>query len=73
MARRDRIFTDKPITLQVNDLVLEYLEDLAKTGIYGNTYPEAAEIVLRHGIRQLIDSGTLKVKDRPLPKEGEDS
>lgn len=71
MAKRERFFPDKTITVQVNELELEYLEDLAKTGLYGNTYAEAAEIVFRHGLNQLIGSGALKIKDRPLPKEDE--
>lgn len=71
MAKRDRFFPDKPITLQVNERVLEYLEDLAKTGLYGNTYPAAAETVLRHGLKYLIETGALKAKDHPLPKEDE--
>jgi len=72
MAKRDKFFQDRTITVEVNDLVLEYLEDLAKTGLYGNTYPQAAEMVLRHGLKSLIDSGIIKIKDRPLPKEGDD-
>jgi hypothetical protein len=71
MAKRERIFPDRSITLQVNDVVLEYLEDLAKTGVYGNTYPQAAEIVLRHGLQQLIATGALKVKSATIPKDGE--
>lgn len=69
MAKRERFYADKPLTIQVNDVVLEYLEDLAKTGIYGNTYQQAAEIVFRHGLRSLIEAGTVKPKDRPLPRE----
>lgn len=66
MAKRDKFHVDKPLTLQVNDVVLEYLEDLAKTGLYGNTHQQAAEIVLRHGLKQLIGDGVLTIKDRPL-------
>lgn len=72
MAKRERFFPDKPITIQVNDIGLEYLEDLAKTGLFGNTCPESAEMVFRYGLQRLIDEGKLKVKDRPLPKDGED-
>lgn len=69
MAKRERFFQDKPLTITVNDVALEYLEDLAKTGLYGNAYPEAAEMVFRHGLRSLIETGVLKVKDHPLEKE----
>jgi hypothetical protein len=69
MAKRDRFYPDRSITLEVNDTLLEYLEDLAKTGLYGNTYPQAAEIVMRHGLRQLIDAGVLKIKERPFKDE----
>jgi hypothetical protein len=69
MAKRERLFPDKTVTIQANDLVLEYLEDLAKTGLYGNTHEQVAEIVFRQGLQRLIESGALKVKDRPFPKE----
>jgi hypothetical protein len=71
MAKRERFFPDKQVTIQVNEVVLEYLEDLAKTGVYGNTYPEAAEAVFRHGLKNLIESGILKSKERPF-KDGEE-
>jgi hypothetical protein len=72
MAKRERFFQDKPITIQVNDIALEYLEDLGKTGLFGNTYQASAEMVFRHGLQQLIEAGKLKIKDRPLPKDGDD-
>jgi len=72
MAKRQPFFPDKTVTLQVNDVVLAYLEDLAKTGLYGNTHDQVAEIVLRLGLRQLIDSGALKLKEQTIPRiEGE--
>lgn len=69
MAKRDKLFTDRAITIQVNDLQVEYLEDLAKTGLYGNNHQAAAEIVFRHGLGQLIETGKLKVKEHPFQKD----
>jgi hypothetical protein len=69
MAKRERLFTNRSVTIEINDVALEYLEDLGKTGLYGNTYEQAAEIVFRVGLKHLIDSEVLKVKDRPLQKE----
>lgn len=69
MAKRDRFFKDTPVTIQVNDRVLEYLEDLAKTGLYGNTYPEAAKIVFSHGLKSLIETGAVTLKQHALPRE----
>jgi hypothetical protein len=60
MARRERFFKDKDLKLVVNDRVLEYLEELAKSGLYGNTHAEAAELLLRQGINQLIEAGKLE-------------
>lgn len=72
MAKRDRFFPDKSITLKVNERLLEYLEDLGKTGLFGNTYGEAAEIVFRQGLENLIKAGSLKLKEHPLPKDEEE-
>jgi hypothetical protein len=69
MAKVQRFFDDRDVTLKVNDTIYEYLEDLGKTGLYGNTHGQAAEIVLRIGLKQLIDSGQLKPKEHQLARE----
>lgn len=68
MAKRDRFFEDESITIKVNERVLEYLEELAKTGLYGNGYSQTAEMALRHGLKELLAAESIKVESRPLPK-----
>lgn len=69
MAKRERLFDDKDVTVSVNERVLEYLEDLTRTGLYGNTYAEALKIVFAIGLKNLIDAGSLKAKDAALPRD----
>jgi hypothetical protein len=71
MAKREALFTKRDITIEVNDAVMEYLEDLAKSGLYGNTHAHVAEIVLSLGLKQLIDSGALTLKAHPFLKDGD--
>jgi len=69
MAKRDRFYADKTLTITVNDVSLEYLEDLGRTGLYGNTYNESAALVFQYGLNKLIESGTLKIKDKQFPRD----
>lgn len=71
MANRERFYDDESITIKVNQRVLGYLEDLAKTGLYGNAYPQTAEVALRVGLKQLLADEGIKVESHPLPKEKE--
>lgn len=69
MAKRKQLFPDKDLTLEVNDVVLEYLEDLAQTGLYGNSHEEAANIILRRGLTDLVESGKLQLKKQTFPRD----
>lgn len=69
MAKRKPLFADRDLTLRVNDLVLSYLEDLAQTGLYGNSHDDAADIVFRYGLSQLIETGKLQSKKQTFPRD----
>jgi hypothetical protein len=72
MAKRPPIFPNREVTVTVNDGVIGYLEDLARTGLYGNTHDEVATIVLRVGLKHLIDAGALKPKEFGFSQEEKD-
>lgn len=71
MAKQERLFDDKAVTVTVNERVLEYFDELARSGLYGNDYGSVAAVMIRLGISQLIESGAIKKIDRTLPKHTE--
>lgn len=53
-----------PVTISTTPPVVQYLEALVTTGLYGKTTPEAAERLISQRIEQLIREGTLKPQRR---------
>lgn len=53
------------LTVTLNPEILEYLDDVAKTGLYGKTRPEVAKSLISREIERLIRENiiTLNVKD----------
>ena len=50
---------EKPVSLNLNVVLLKYLDDLIRTGLYGNGYTHAVEMLVRERIQQLIDNSTI--------------
>ena len=71
MGKRKALFEEEQLTLFVNGPVLSYLEDLARTGLYGNDHGQIAVVVLRHGFQHLIETGVLKPREWALPRPDE--
>jgi hypothetical protein len=62
----------KPVSFKPNYVLLEYLDELIRTGLYGSTHTQAVEELLRQRIGQLIAEGELKKRAGNLlddPKE----
>ena len=57
---------DKPVSLVLNVVLLEYLDDLVRTGLYGNSYTAAVEALVRERVQQLIDDSTIDRRKGPL-------
>ena len=55
----NRIKTGKPVALQLNYVLREYLDDLIRSGLYGNAHTSAAEQLIRERIETLIRDGRL--------------
>ena len=57
----NRIATGKkPVSFKPNVVLLEYLDDLIRTGLYGSTHTHAVEALLRERLKQLIDDSVLE-------------
>ena len=59
MPRKKNDLETIPLQLSTNPMVVSYLNDLVKSGLYGKNIHEAAEQLVRIAIRDLIDSGKL--------------
>ena len=62
---------DKPISLNLNVAMMKYLRTLIRTGLYGPSYPQAVEELLRQRITQLIEADKLKILDEELTADSE--
>lgn len=60
MGRKGNLVPSEPLPLTSNAIVISYLEDLVRTGLYGATVTAAAEEIIRAEIKRLIDAGKLK-------------
>ena len=59
MPRKKNDLETVLLQLSTNPMVIMYLNDLVKSGLYGKNTHEAAEQLVRIAIRDLIDSGKL--------------
>jgi hypothetical protein len=64
MPRKKNQVQTVPVTISTTPPVVQYLEALVTTGLYGKTTPEAAERLISQRIEQLIREGTLKPQRR---------
>lgn len=64
MARKKNQVETVPVTISTTPPVVQYLEALVATGLYGKTTPEAAERLITQRIEQLIREGALKGPSR---------
>lgn len=62
MAREPNPLPSEQLRITTTRRVLEYLDELVQTGLYGRSRPEAAERLLIRSLQTLIDNGTLKKK-----------
>jgi hypothetical protein len=60
MARRKNQVETVPVTISTTPPIVQYLEALVTTGLYGKTTPEAAERLIAQRIEQLIQDGSLR-------------
>ena len=61
MARKKNQVETVSVTISTTPPIVQYLEGLVLTGLYGKTTPEAAERLIAQRIEQLINQGALKV------------
>ena len=75
MARPNNVGPSVEIRVSVLPIVREWLNELAKLGIYGKSYTEVAEHFVRQGVeRHLGEAGFLREpppKPAQLPKGSE--
>ena len=60
MARKPNAIPTVSVKLSTTPQVQEYLEQLAKTGLYGKTATEAAERLVAERVRELLRDGFLR-------------
>lgn len=60
MPRKKNQLTTVSITLSTTEPVIDYLEALVQSGLYGKNPAEAAERLIAIGIEDLIERGKLK-------------
>jgi hypothetical protein len=65
MARVPNTLRTVVVKLSTTGLIVEYLEDLVKTGFYGKNSTEAAERLLAATLNKLV-------RDGELPRRGPD-
>ncbi len=62
MPRKKNDLKTVPLQLSTNPIVVSYLDELVKTGLYGKNVHETAEQLIRNSIRQMIESEKLVEK-----------
>lgn len=60
MPRKKNQIETVSVTVSTTKPVIDYLETLVGTGLYGKNPAEAAERLISRSIEELIRSGTLK-------------
>ena len=50
------------IVIETQNIILEYLDDLVKTGLYGGTRGEIAEYLIRLELQRLVKEGFIKLR-----------
>ena len=73
MARKKNPLESVSIRFSGNRVIVEYLSDLVKTGLYGRTPGEAAERLVSQGLERLIEQRTLSRRsgtDNPPDRSG---
>lgn len=60
MPRKKNQLTTVSITLSTTQAVVDYLEALVESGLYGKNPAEAAERLIARGIEDLVERGKLQ-------------
>lgn len=50
------------MNIETQEIILEYLDDLVKTGLHGGTREEVAEYLMRLQLLKLVKEGFIKVR-----------
>ena len=50
------------MNIETQEIILEYLDDLVWTGLFGSNREEVAEELIRSGLLKLVKEGFIKVR-----------
>lgn len=63
MARKRNLIETHKLTISTTSLVVEYLGDLTRSGLWGKNAPETVERLVTDQLRRLIHDGDLKKRN----------
>jgi hypothetical protein len=69
MARPKNTLKTVQLTISTNQPLLDQLESLVSSGLFGKSSPEAAERLIAKGIQELLKDGPLPANGKHLPKK----
>jgi len=73
MARPKNILKTKTVTISTNQPLMDNLESLVSSGLFGKSSPEAAERLIAKGIQDLMKEGSFfqnGKNGKPVQKKG---